>query len=199
MIGVQHMLASAAIPLLFPAEQVDGSFYGDGAVRQLAPVSPALHLGANRLLVIGVSGGNSPGQQQALSGYPSLAQVLGHVLNSVFVDTLEGDVERLERINNTLAATDAGQRRQRGIQLRPVDVLKIYPSEPIDEIAGRHSRELPRTLRFFLRGSGATRSPGAGALSYLLFEPGFTRELIELGYRDATAREQEIRDFFKDP
>ena len=198
-IGVQHMLASAAIPLLFPAEQVDGSFYGDGAVRQLAPVSPALHLGANRLLVIGVSGGNSPGQQQALSGYPSLAQVLGHVLNSVFVDTLEGDVERLERINNTLAATDAGQRRQRGIQLRPVDVLKIYPSEPIDEIAGRHSRELPRTLRFFLRGSGATRSPGAGALSYLLFEPGFTRELIELGYRDATAREQEIRDFFKDP
>src|SRR5690606_10242791 len=100
-IGVQHMLASAAIPLLFPAEQVDGSFYGDGAVRQLAPVSPALHLGANRLLVIGVSGGNSPGQQQALSGYPSLAQVLGHVLNSVFVDTLEGDVERLERINNT--------------------------------------------------------------------------------------------------
>ncbi|WP_370203303.1 patatin-like phospholipase family protein [Alloalcanivorax venustensis] len=194
-IGVQHLLASAAIPLLFPAEKVDGSYYGDGAVRQLAPVSPALHLGADKLLVIGVSGNVSADHQRQLSGYPSLAQVLGHVLNSVFVDTLEGDVERLERINRTVEALGKRARSQHGIQLRQVDVLKIYPSQPIDEIAAEHIKELPRTLRFFLSGSGATRSPGASAVSYLLFEPGFTGRLMSLGYQDAKAREDEIRAF----
>ncbi|MEP4524961.1 MAG: patatin-like phospholipase family protein [Alloalcanivorax venustensis] len=197
-IGVQHLLASAAIPLLFPAEKVDGSYYGDGAVRQLAPVSPALHLGADKLLVVGVSGNVSADHQRQLSGYPSLAQVLGHVLNSVFVDTLEGDVERLERINRTVEALGKRARSQHGIQLRQVDVLKIYPSQPIDEIAAEHIKELPRTLRFFLSGSGATRSPGASAVSYLLFEPGFTGRLMSLGYQDAKAREDEIRAFFKD-
>ena len=197
-IGVQHLLASAAIPLLFPAEKVDGSYYGDGAVRQLAPVSPALHLGADKLLVIGVSGNVSADHQRQLSGYPSLAQVLGHVLNSVFVDTLEGDVERLERINRTVEALGKRARSQHGIQLRQVDVLKIYPSQPIDEIAAEHIKELPRTLRFFLSGSGATRSPGASAVSYLLFEPGFTGRLMSLGYQDAKAREDEIRAFFED-
>ncbi|KGD63878.1 hypothetical protein Y5S_02868 [Alcanivorax nanhaiticus] len=195
-IGVEHLLASAAIPILFPAGKVDGGYYGDGALRQLAPLSPAVHLGASRLLVIGVSGNVSAGRQRVLSGYPSMAQVLGHVLNSVFVDTLEGDVERLERINHTLAALGERARRKHGITLREVDVLKIYPSRPIDEIAAEHLKELPRTLRFFLRGSGATRSPGASAMSYLLFEPGFTRALIEMGYKDAMGRKQEIEAFF---
>ncbi|MFP1682769.1 patatin-like phospholipase family protein [Alloalcanivorax sp. C16-1] len=197
-IGVQHLLASAAIPLLFPAEKVDGRYYGDGAVRQLAPVSPALHLGADRLLVIGVSGNPTAEHQRQLSGYPSLAQVLGHVLDSVFVDTLEGDVERLERINRTVQALSPRARNQHEIQLRQVEVLKIYPSQPLDEIAAEHNKELPRTLRFFLRGAGATRSPGASALSYLLFEPGFTGRLMSLGYQDAKAREEEIRAFLKD-
>ena len=190
-----HLLASAAIPILFPAIAVDGRYYGDGAVRQLAPVSPALHLGAERVLVIGVSGNISAGHQREVTGYPSLAQVLGHILNSVFVDTLEGDVERLERINKTIAAIPLKERERQGVNLREVDVLKIYPSQPIDEIAAEHIQELPRTLRFFLRGSGATRSPGAAAVSYLLFEPGFTRSLMSLGFRDAKEREQEIRTF----
>ena len=161
-------------------------------------MSPALHLGADKLLVIGVSGNVSADHQRQLSGYPSLAQVLGHVLNSVFVDTLEGDVERLERINRTVEALGKRARGQHGIQLRQVDVLKIYPSQPIDEIAAEHIKELPRTLRFFLSGSGATRSPGASAVSYLLFEPGFTGRLMSLGYQDAKAREDEIRAFFQD-
>lgn len=198
-IGVEHLLASAAIPILFPAVKVGDQYFGDGALRQFAPISPALHLGANRILVIGVSGNVSAAHQRELSGYPSLAQVLGHILNSLFVDTLEGDVERLERINHTLSGIPPQVRRERGITLREVEVLKIYPSEPIDEIAAAHIRELPRTLRFFLRGSGATRSPGATAVSYLLFEPGFTRALIALGYRDAMAREDEIRAFFAPP
>tara|TARA_B100000676_G_C18003157_1_gene802117 strand:- start:117 stop:1286 length:1170 start_codon:yes stop_codon:yes gene_type:complete len=197
-IGVQHLLGSAAIPILFPASKIDGAYYGDGALRQLAPLSPALHLGATRLLVIGVSGNMTAGHQRQLSGYPSMAQVLGHVLNSVFVDTLEGDVERLERVNRTLDAMSERARRRHGIQLRQVDVLKIYPSRPIDEIAAEHIKELPRTLRFFLRGSGATRSPGASAMSYLLFEPGFTRSLIEMGRKDAMARKEEILAFFDD-
>ncbi|EKF75235.1 hypothetical protein A11A3_04625 [Alcanivorax hongdengensis A-11-3] len=197
-IGVQHLLASAAIPILFPAEKVDGGFYGDGALRQLAPVSPALHLGASRLLVIGVSGNASAHHQRRLSGYPSMAQVLGHVLNSIFVDTLEGDVERLERINHTLGSVSERARKRNDIQLRQVEVLKIYPSEPIDEIAAEHVRELPRSVRFFLRGSGATRSPGASAMSYLLFQPGFTRTLLELGRKDALARADDIRAFLSE-
>ncbi len=192
-IDVQHLLASAAIPLLFPAERVGDSFYGDGAVRQLAPISPALHLGASRVLVVGVSGNVSASHQREVAGYPSLAQVLGHVLNSVFIDTLEGDVERLERFNHIYSLL--GKREQSHLTLRHVDVLKIYPSEPIDEIAAEHIRELPRTLRFFLHGSGATRSPGASAVSYLLFQPGFTRRLMALGHQDAMARKDEIRAF----
>lgn len=196
-IGLEHLLASSAIPLLFPAQSVSGSYYGDGAVRQLAPLSPALHLGASKLLVVGVSGNVSADHQRHLNAYPSMAQVLGHVLNSVFVDTLEGDVERLERINSTVAALPRGVRDKHAIALREVDVLKIYPSQPIDEIAAAHIGELPRTLRFFLRGSGGTRSAGAAAVSYLLFEPGFCRELMALGYRDAQARADEIRAFFE--
>ena len=198
-IAVNHLLASSAIPILFPAQEVEGRYYGDGAVRQLAPASPALHLGAERLLVIGVSGNTSAMRQRDVEGYPSLAQVLGHILDSVFVDSLEGDVERLERINNTLQAIPPKTRQQRGVSLREVDVLKIYPSRPIDEIAAEHVKELPRALRFFLRGSGATRSPGASAVSYLLFEPGFTRALMSLGYEDARQREDEIRTFLELP
>ncbi|WP_245932408.1 patatin-like phospholipase family protein [Isoalcanivorax indicus] len=196
-IDLEHLLASSAIPLLFPAQSVSGSYYGDGAVRQLAPLSPALHLGASKLLVIGVSGNVSADHQRHLNAYPSMAQVLGHVLNSVFVDTLEGDVERLERINSTVAALPRGVRDKHDIALREVEVLKIYPSQPIDEIAAAHIGELPRTLRFFLRGSGGTRSAGAAAVSYLLFEPGFCRELMALGHRDALARADEIRAFFE--
>lgn len=194
-IGLDHLLASSAIPVLFPAQKIGHSYYGDGALRQLAPISPALHLGARRVLVIGVSGNISADHQRELPDYPSLAQVLGHVLNSVFVDTLEGDVERLERINRTLSLIPEKVRRKQELGLREIEVLKIYPSQPIDEIAAEHIQELPRTLRFFLRGSGGTRSPGASAVSYLLFEPGFCRTLISLGYRDAKKREEELRAF----
>ncbi|MDF1781051.1 MAG: patatin-like phospholipase family protein [Alcanivoracaceae bacterium] len=198
-IKVDHLMASSAIPILFPAQEVEGRYYGDGALRQLAPVSPALHLGADRLFVIGVSGNVNTDQKRDVRGYPSLAQVLGHILNSVFVDSLEGDVERLERINKTISAIPPKVREQQDIPLREVQVLKIYPSQPIDEIAAQHIKELPRTLRFFLRGSGATRSPGAAAVSYLLFEPGFTRSLMSLGYRDAMQREDEIKTFLELP
>lgn len=194
-ITVDHLLASSSIPLLFPAQKVGSDFYGDGALRQLAPLSPAVHLGADKIMVIGVSGNTTAEALPHVQRYPSMAQVLGHVLNSVFVDTLEGDVERLERINRTLAATTKEQRKT---SLRPIDVLKVYPSQPIDEIAASHLHELPRSLRFFLRSAGgghAAGDTGAAAVSYLLFHPGFCRALINLGYRDGMARKAQIREF----
>lgn len=198
-IGVQHLLASSAIPILFPATEVDGTYYGDGAVRQFAPLSPALHLGAEKVMVIGVSQNRIPPPDKDQALYPSLAVVLGHILNSIFVDTLEGDVERLLRINRTLSLIPEETRKESGTRLRPIEVMTIYPSEPIDEIAAKHVHNLPRSLRFFLRAPGATRSPGGSAVSYLLFEPGFTRELIALGYRDGCHQLPEIREFLLMP
>ena len=193
---VEHLLASSAIPLLFAPVKLDLEYFGDGAVRQSAPISPALHLGASRVLVVGVSGnprGNEPTAQRSYTGQqPTLAQIGGHMLNSTFIDSLESDIELLERLNqfSHLQPADSAARG-----LAPVDVLVIAPSQPIDEIAARHRQELPAALRLFLRGPGATKTSGAGVLSYLLFEAGYCSELIELGRRDALAKREEITRF----
>ncbi|WP_258868078.1 patatin-like phospholipase family protein [Alkalilimnicola ehrlichii] len=198
LLAPEHLLASAAIPAVFPAVRLGDQYFGDGSVRQLAPLSPALHLGADRILVIGVSA-NAEIMQAPVDntdpGYPSVAHILGHVLNSAFVDSLEGDVERLERINRTLEQMPAGQVFDGADRLRKIDVLKIYPSQPLDVIAAEHAEDLPRTLRMFLRGSGATSGQGSTLMSYLLFEPGFCHELIKLGYHDAMRLERPIMRF----
>ncbi|MBD8493740.1 patatin-like phospholipase family protein [Pseudomonas syringae] len=199
---VDHLLASSAIPLLFAPVMVEQEYFGDGAVRQSAPISPALHLGANRVLVIGVSGNPRGLQAQAplhkvTSGQqPSLAQISGHLLNSTFIDSLESDIELLERLN-TLSALlpDPQVRCQPG--MAPVDVLVISPSRPLDEIAARHRHELPPALRTFLRGPGATKTSGASVLSYLLFEAGYCSELIELGRHDAKAQSEDLQRFLR--
>lgn len=199
-LGLPHLLASASIPLVFPPVKINREYFGDGAVRQPAPISPALHLGASRVLVVGVSGNpNSEASPAALARPqhvrpPTLAQISGHMLNSTFIDSLESDIELLERLNQ-MSRLLAPEQRPRGLGLNPVDVLVISPSQPLDAIAARHRHELPRTLRLFLRGPGATRSSGAGVLSYLLFEPGYCNELIELGYQDAMAQKERLIEF----
>ncbi|NVZ99740.1 patatin-like phospholipase family protein [Pseudomonas gingeri] len=195
---VDHLLASSAIPLLFAPVKLGQEYFGDGAVRQSAPISPALHLGASRVLVVGVSGNPRGVDTQATtertySGQqPSLAQIGGHMLNSTFIDSLESDIELLQRLNQFSQLLPP---QPRSLGLAPVDVLVIAPSQPIDEIAARHRHELPPALRLFLRGPGATKTSGAGVLSYLLFEAGYCSELIELGRRDAMAKRDELCRF----
>lgn len=202
-LGIEHLLASASIPLIFPPVKIGREYYGDGAVRQSAPISPALHLGATRVLVVGVSGKSSAvvHEQKSLvparaSRAPSLAQISGHMLNSTFIDNLESDIELLERLNQ-MGQLIPPENQPRGLGLKPVDVLVIAPSQPLDLIAARHRHELPKALRFFLRGPGATRASGAGVLSYLLFEPGYCSELIELGYQDAMAQKARLIEFLQ--
>jgi NTE family protein len=198
-IGVDHLLASSALPFIFPAVRIHREYFGDGSMRQIAPVSPALHLGADRVLVVSVgrqvAAAPAAGEREKSPGYPTLAQIAGHALNSIFLDSMEVDLERLQRINRTLSmiAPDVLARDRSG--LRHVDAMLIAPSEEIDKIALRHAHALPRTVRLLFRSVGATERGGATLLSYLLFERAFCRELIALGYKDAMARRDNLRGF----
>ena len=168
-------------------------------MRQIAPISPALHLGADRVVVIGVGRQMQYAPQRVkMSSYPSLAQIAGHALNSIFLDSLEVDIERLQRINKTIRLIPQEARSSNNMQLREVDVLVISPSEEIDRIAAHYAHELPRSIRFLLRGLGAARSGGSTLTSYLLFEPAYCRALIALGYKDTMARREEILRFISD-
>jgi NTE family protein len=196
-INVDHLLASSAIPSVFPAIKINREFFGDGAIRQLAPISPALHLGAEKVLVIGVSGeAHKRKPRETMKNYPSMAKIMNHMFNAAFLDSMESDVERLNRINTTLNKIPDKVMLSEGITLKPIDILEISPSVSIDEIAAKHSRELPKSLQFFLKGSGSTHNSGAGVLSYLLFERGFCRDLIQHGYDDAMKRKDDILRFF---
>lgn len=195
-IDYEHLLASSALPFIFPAMPLRREFFGDGSMRQIAPISPALHLGADRVLVIGVGRQMAPPPERVrLGGYPSLAQIAGHALNSIFLDSLEVDIERLQRINKTIHMIPEAERSRNNMELREVDVLVISPSEDIDRIAAQYLHELPRSIRFLLRGVGATRARGATLTSYLLFEQAYCRALIALGYKDTMAKRDEVLKF----
>jgi NTE family protein len=202
-IGLPHLLASSAIPFVFPSTELDreghAEWFGDGSMRQTAPISPAIHLGATRVLVIGAGRMQEPPDRRVANrGYPSLAQIAGHAMSSIFLDALAVDIERLERINRTLALLP--QEALRATALRPVQALVISPSQRLDDIAARHQARLPLPVRTLLRGVGVTgqgrEAQGATLASYLLFEAEYTRELMALGEADACALREDVWAFF---
>ncbi|MEW6562811.1 MAG: patatin-like phospholipase family protein [Pseudomonadota bacterium] len=192
-IGLKHLLASTAIPFLFPPVRVNREYFGDGSMRQIAPISAALHTGATRVLVIGIRHAPEQPRQNQISEYPSLAQVAGHALDTIFLDALEVDLERIQRINRTLELIPEERRKEADLQ--HVDVLVIAPSVSIAQIAEQHAGRLPWTIRLLLRLIGAMRRGGSNLVSYLLFDKAFCRALIDLGYQDATQRKAEILAF----
>jgi len=193
----KHLLASSALPFIFPATLINREYFGDGSMRQTAPISPALHLGATRVLIIGVSmNGNHGNYDRADIGqYPSLASIAGHTLNSIFLDSMEADLERLKKINDLVAIMPEEMRVR--AEIRHVDALIILPSQPIDKIAERHATELPWTIRLLLRLIGARQQSGGTLVSYLLSEKKFCGALIDLGYQDALKRRDEIMTFLE--
>lgn len=202
-ITIEHLMASSAIPFLFPATPlwVDGrpEYFGDGSMRQVSPLSPAVHLGAHKVLVVGVGQPQRSGFVQAANGNhgPSLGGIAGHAMASVFHDTLQADVEQAQRVTQTLQQLP--REVAAVLPYRSVDVLAIQPTQSLDALAQRHALALPPSVRRALGGLGALKGGGGGALaSYLLFEPEFVSALIALGEQDAYARKAELLAFFEE-
>jgi NTE family protein len=188
-----HLLASSAIPLVFPCAQIGRDFYGDGSVHQLSPLSPAIHLGADKILVIGVE---QPPQQidsKVFQQTPSGADIAGHLLDTIFTDTLNADIERLTRINETLAATQPCL--QASLEMKHIGLFRLSNNHDINALADKYFNDLPITIRALLRGIGVNKTSHSSITSYLMFEQNYTRELINLGYQDALKQEAEIRAF----
>jgi len=198
-LNVYHLMASTAIPGVFPSVKIGSDYFGDGSMRQLAPLSTALNLGAERVVVIGVRGRDKGPIEPKRDHSPTVAQIIGHIFNSAFVDSLENDLESLGRVNELVGRMmDEAPQALEGSRYKPVDVLLIHPSIDFENIAEEHFYDLPKGLRRGLAAIGATRGGGGNLASYLLFHKNYCKELIEYGYQDAMAQQETIKDFFAD-
>jgi NTE family protein len=197
---VEHVMASAAIPIFFPPVRVGDGFFGDGCVRLVYPMSPAIHMGAERILAIGVRHPRlAPATPAApVEGSLPLSQIAGVLLNAVFLDSLDTDLERLERINRTLAYVPSERVAARELELRPIPVLALQPSQDLGKLAADEYHRFPGMLRYFLKGIGVTADSGSDLLSYLAFEPVFVARVLEIGYADTMKRRDEVEAFFRD-
>jgi NTE family protein len=194
-IRVQHLLASAAIPFFFPPIQIGHSFYGDGCIRQTTPLSPAIHLGADKILAIGVRHPHNQEKMRSLAFAPfpdpTMGQVAGIMLNAIFLDSLDSDVERLQRINELI-------KEGAHPELKAVPILMVRPSRDLGKMTTNLTAELPSVLRYLLKGIGVSDTEGLDLLSYLAFDESYTKPLMELGYEDAYKMKEEILQFFSD-
>lgn len=190
---VEHVMASTAIPVIFPAARLGHEWYGDGSMRLSAPLSPAIHLGADRLLVIAVRNEDpNPIDPRDPPRYPSFGQIAGYVLDSLFMDSIYSDVERLRRINHSVSQMPSSRSAGPAHDLRRLDARIVVPSADIRDIALKHQRAFPRTVRMLLGLIGARGPAGRQLMSYLLFAAPYTRELIALGEHDGKARIDEL-------
>ena len=197
-LSIDHLMASSAIPFLFPATalQVDGrsEHFGDGSMRQVTPLSPAMHLGARKILVVGVGqperGAMVGGAAAAAVRGPTLGSMAGHVIASVFHDTLQADVEQTQRVTQTINRLP--REAAAAMPYKPIDVLSIAPTRSLDALAQQHTRELPVLIRDALSALGVLKGSGGTLASYLLFEPGFVQALVAMGEEDARAQQAEL-------
>ncbi|ABS26597.1 patatin-like phospholipase family protein [Anaeromyxobacter sp. Fw109-5] len=200
-ITLDHVMASAAIPVFFPPIRIDGTFYGDGCVRMNHPMSPAIHLGAERILAVSVRYLRPPGdtlrkQAKEKDDTLPLSEIAGVLLNAVFLDSLDADLERLERINKTLALIPRERLNSGDVEMRQVPALVLRPSQDLGKLAADEYERFPAMLRYLLKGVGASGHAGEDLLSYLAFEPIYLKRVMDLGYADTLARRDEIEEFF---
>jgi NTE family protein len=194
---LDHLMASIAVPLVFPPVMIGREYFGDGAMRQATPLSPAIHLGADRILVIGVRDETADAAQVEghTQRFPSFAQISGYMLDTLFMDGLYSDLERMTRINQLIDAVPPDQRVGPVKRMRPIDTMLIVPSRDLREVAYEHRSDMPVPLRILLRGIRGQSRPENRLLSFLLFEQSYTSALIELGYKDAMAVKENLLDF----
>ncbi len=191
----QHLMASAAIPLVFPSEKIKRHHLGDGSVHQLSPLSPAIHLGAEKIFIVGVEQPKEPIHARENNPHPpTTAAIAGHLLDSIFSDTLQSDIERMERVNNTLSLIP-NEKKKNTIGLKHIDSYLLNPSHNFNNIAVQYYDKLPMSIRALLRTMGVSNDGESSLVSYLLFEKNYCKELISLGFNDALEQESQIRQF----
>lgn len=192
LLGIHHLMASAAIPLVMPSVRINQHYYGDGSVNQLAPLSAPIHLGADKILIIGLEQPRRREHLQQMPHHPNLSTIAGHLLDSIFSDTLTADLERMTRVNKTIQTL---QQHQIKTELKPVQSLLINPSTNFNQLASENFLALPMAVRTLLRTIGIKQHSESSLASYLLFEKSFTKRLIELGYDDAIQQMDQIMAF----
>ncbi len=194
-LNLDHVMASIAVPMIFPPVRVGDEFFGDGAMRQATPMSPAIHLGADRILVLGIRDETGDAAEEQADSPPSFGQIAGYMLDTLFMDGLYTDLERITRINQFIDAVPAKNISGPLTQVRAIDTMLIVPSKDLRVIAYKHRQELPFAIRTLLRGVGGPNPDENRLLSFLLFEKAYTRELIKLGYQDAMEVKDQLLDF----
>lgn len=194
-LDIEHMMASSAIPIFFPPIKIQESYFGDGCVRQTTPLSPAIHLGADKILTIGIRHPHEKEKVKRLSfapiSEPTMGQISGVMLNAIFLDSLDSDIEHLTAINKLIAEGE-------NPELKSIPILSIRPSKDLGQMSVDITSQLPKVMRYLLKGIGVSNTEGLDLLSYLAFDVSYTKPLIELGYGDAYNMKEEILNFFSD-